>query len=56
MNTFFFIAVLVLAVIGAAILLRNPRVKSDFDGGYSHDNSDVRITRVRSPYIIAKDV
>ena len=56
MNTFFFIAVLVLAVIGAAILLWPQRVKSDFDGGYSHDNSDVRITRVRSPYIIAKDV
>ena len=50
----FILAVLILAAI--LYLATRPRRADEFDGGYSHDNSDVRITRVRSPYIIAKDV
>lgn len=55
MNTFlyalFILAVLILAAI--LYLATRPKRPAEFDGGFSHEN-DLRVTRVRSPYVISK--
>jgi hypothetical protein len=56
MNTFlyalFILAVLILAAI-LYLATRPKRPTAEFDGGFSHEN-DLRVTRVRSPYVISK--
>ena len=57
-NTLLYALFILAALILAAILYlaTRPKRTDDFDGGWSTENSDVRITRVRSPYIITNDV
>jgi len=57
-NTLLYALFILAALILAAILYlaTRPKRADEFDGGWSEENSDVRITRVRGPYIITKDV
>ena len=49
-TAFAFVAAILLVI---GFLAAKPRKQDDFDGGFSHEN-DLRVTRVRSPYVISK--
>lgn len=38
----------------ASRLIRRRAARDDFDGGFTHDNV-VRVTRIRSPYIVTSN-
>jgi len=51
-NLTFVLAALILAAV-LYLVTRPKRPTAEFDGGFSHEN-DLRVTRVRSPYVISK--